>query len=393
VAWLLGAAAMQAISMTAFALQQKALLAALGVRIGVGRAEAVTLARSAISISMPAGAAVSAAYALRHYRRAGASNEVAAATMVVSGLVSIGGLAALYIAGVVGTVARNPMSLWNEPPAALAVTSAVLALMLAGLVAVGIASYRRRKYGRRPFQEVENTSSGGRLSRYAASAWSTARNAWRAGGTLRMRHWIIALAYAAANWLTDLLCLAACTRALGLPIGITTLASLYLVVQIVRQVPITPGGVGLIETAFIAGLTAAGTSAASATAAVLLYRVLSCWIIIPIGGLAGLLLNRVPEASTGRLDEFDVVVQGQNRDVVTRRFGRERQRGRAQASRDDVRVVAGQRRQRRVRPLDAEEIGAVAPLGHAVGEEHQRVPRLHGDVHAGHGDGIQQAKR
>jgi uncharacterized protein (TIRG00374 family) len=344
VAWLLVAAAMQAISMTSFALQQKALLAALGVRIGFGRAEAVTLSRSAISISMPAGAAVSAAYALRHYRRAGATNEIATATMVVSGLVSIAGLAALYIAGVVATVAQDPMSLWNEPPAALAVTSTVLALMMTGLIAAGVASYRRHKHGQRLYSDIAVTTDGGRLTRYAATAWSTARNAWRAGSTLRLRDWIIALAYAAANWLTDLLCLAACTRALGLPIGITTLASLYLVVQIVRQVPITPGGVGLIETAFIAGLTAAGTSAASATAAVLLYRLLSCWIIIPIGGLAGLLLNRVPEpaAVTDPLDaDLDVVVQGQDRDVVPRRLRRERKRGRAQAGRDDVRIMAG----------------------------------------------------
>jgi len=106
------------------------------------------------------------------------------------------------------------------------------------------------------------------------------------------------------NWLTDLLCLAACTHALGLPIDVTTLAGIYLGVQIVRQIPITPGGVGLIETAFIAGLTAAGATAASATAAVLIYRVLSCWILLPLGGVAAVLLRRHPDvaqatASTG----------------------------------------------------------------------------------------------
>jgi putative heme transporter len=298
VAWLLVAAAMQAVSMAGFALQQRALLGALGVRIRFGRAMAITLARSAISISLPAGAAVSAAYALRHYRRAGASSDISTATMIVSGLVSIGGLAALYVAGVLGTVIRDPTSLWDEPPAALAVTSIVLLLMLAGLTAALIASIRRRRRGAIVASVSARPAAGGRLAQYAAAVWSTTRNAWRAGGTLRVRDWIVALAYAAANWLTDLLCLAACTRALGLPIGITTLASIYLVVQIVRQVPITPGGVGLIETAFIAGLTAAGTSAASATAAVLIYRVLSCWIVIPIGGFAAVVLNRVASAET-----------------------------------------------------------------------------------------------
>ncbi len=294
VGWVLVAAAMQALSMGGFALQQKALLGALGVRMGFGRATAVTLARSAISISLPAGAAVSAAYALRHYRRAGATGEIAAATMVVSGLVSLGGLVALYVVGVVVTVAQDPTALSSEPPAALAVTMLVLGLIMIGLVAAVVTSIRRRRRGPVEFTVAVAAEPAGRLARYAASAWATARNAWHAGGQLRIRDWIVALAYATANWLTDLLCLAASTRALGLPIGITTLASIYLVVQIVRQVPITPGGVGLIETAFIAGLTAAGTGAASATAAVLLYRILSCWIIIPIGGLAALILNRLP---------------------------------------------------------------------------------------------------
>ena len=74
--------------------------------------------------------------------------------------------------------------------------------------------------------------------------------------------------------------------------AVTTLAGLYLGVQIVRQVPLTPGGVGVIDTAFVAGLTAAGATAVTATAAVLVYRLISCWLIIPIGGATGLALRR-----------------------------------------------------------------------------------------------------
>jgi uncharacterized protein (TIRG00374 family) len=113
---------------------------------------------------------------------------------------------------------------------------------------------------------------------------------------LRVRDWTVALAYAAVNWLTDLLCLAAACRALGLPVGLTTLAGIYLGVQIVRQVPLTPGGVGVIETALVAGLTATGATAITAAAAVLVYRLLSCWLIIPAGGVAALALRRATPA-------------------------------------------------------------------------------------------------
>jgi uncharacterized membrane protein YbhN (UPF0104 family) len=297
IGWIAAAAAMQALSMLTFAAQQRALLQAWGVRFPIGRAMGVTLARSAISISLPAGAAVSAAYALRHYRRSGASPEIATATMIVSGLASIVGLAALYISGVLGIVTKDPTKLWTEPPAALAVTSIVLGGILAGLIAAAVTSFRRRRSGPKQPTIIVTPAPTGRWARYAWTAWNAAREAWRAGGSLRIRDWTAAFGYAAANWLTDLLCLAFSTRALGLPIGITTLASIYLGVQIVRQVPITPGGVGLIETAFIAGITAAGAGAASATAAVLLYRVLSCWLIIPIGFLAAIPLRREPQTS------------------------------------------------------------------------------------------------
>ncbi|HZD98612.1 MAG TPA: lysylphosphatidylglycerol synthase domain-containing protein, partial [Micromonosporaceae bacterium] len=102
--------------------------------------------------------------------------------------------------------------------------------------------------------------------------------------------------FAGANWLTDLLCFAASARAFGLPVGFATLATIYLGAQIIRQIPLTPGGVGLIETGLLAGLASAGAGAAAAAATVLTYRVLSNWLIVPIGGLAWFGLRRPPAA-------------------------------------------------------------------------------------------------
>jgi uncharacterized membrane protein YbhN (UPF0104 family) len=284
--WVALALGLQAISMTAFAMQQRLLLAALGVRVGIGRAVAVTLARSAISITLPAGGAVSAGYAIRQYRRAGASGETAATTMVVSGLVSIAGLIVLSIGGGAELVAQNPATVATWPLAAVAIGGVVLALLS---VALGLTHARRSAP---TITEPQPAPPTGRLRRVPAQTRLAVRDAWLAGASLRARDWFAAVAYATVNWLTDLLCLAGVTRALGLPIGMTTLAGIYLGVQIVRQIPITPGGIGLIETALVAGLTAAGSTAAVATASVLIYRLLSCWLIIPAGGLAGLALRR-----------------------------------------------------------------------------------------------------
>jgi hypothetical protein len=57
--------------------------------------------------------------------------------------------------------------------------------------------------------------------------------------------------------------------------------------------PPTPGGIGvIIEASLIVALTAAGAQAAPAAAAVLVYRLLSCWSVLPIG-----LLCRTTEAA------------------------------------------------------------------------------------------------
>jgi uncharacterized protein (TIRG00374 family) len=283
--WVALAALLQAVSLAAFALQQRRLIDNLGVRLRLRHVMAITLARSALSISLPAGAAVSTGYAIREYRRAGVTRKVGAASAIVSGLASIGGLTLLYVVGAVTIAAQHPSGLLNWQP--LAVVAALTALT-AGAVTVG------RRQAARPDREPagEPRVPYGRVGTLIARLLTAGREAWQAGASLRVRDWAAALAYAALNWLTDLLCLAAATRALGLPIGVTTLAGIYLGVQIVRQVPLTPGGVGVVETALVAGLTAVGATAVSAAAAVLVYRLLSCWLIIPVGGIAALTLRR-----------------------------------------------------------------------------------------------------
>jgi uncharacterized membrane protein YbhN (UPF0104 family) len=283
--WIALAALLQVVSLAAFALQQQRLLDNLGIRLRIRRLIAITLARSALSISLPAGAAVSTGYAIREYQRAGVSRRIGAASAVVSGLASIGGLTLLYVAGGAGLVARDPGGYLSWRP--LAVVAA-----LAGITTAGIVLGRRHAARPRRVPTGTGPVRDSRAGRLIARLLTSGRDAWRAGAGLRVRDWAVALAYAAVNWLTDLLCLAAACRALGLPVGVTTLAGIYLGVQIVRQVPLTPGGVGVIETALVAGLTATGATAVTAAAAVLVYRLLSCWLIIPAGGAAGLALRR-----------------------------------------------------------------------------------------------------
>jgi putative heme transporter len=53
--------------------------------------------------------------------------------------------------------------------------------------------------------------------------------------------------------------------------------------------PLTPGGLGVVELGYIGGLVAAGGSRPDVVAAVLLFRVLTYGIQIPIGGFTYLI--------------------------------------------------------------------------------------------------------
>ncbi len=74
--------------------------------------------------------------------------------------------------------------------------------------------------------------------------------------------------------------------ALGGDISLVTIALLYLTVGSAATVAPTPGGVGAVEAVLLAALTGVGMAAAPALAAVFLYRLVTFWIPIPIGGLA-----------------------------------------------------------------------------------------------------------
>jgi len=82
------------------------------------------------------------------------------------------------------------------------------------------------------------------------------------------------------------LCLAACVRALGGSVALVSIAVVYLTGSAIGSAAPTPGGLGAVEVALSAGLTAAGLNGATALAAVLLFRLLTFWLPVPVGWAA-----------------------------------------------------------------------------------------------------------
>jgi uncharacterized protein (TIRG00374 family) len=293
--WVLAAALIQFVSLDMFVHQHRSLLRSMGVPVALARVRAVTYAGSAISVSMPAGSAVSAGFVFGQYRRSGAPGPVAAAAIGLSGLISAAGLGLLYAGGVLGV-----LMLHSALARSVCVLVALCSVALVGAALAGLAT--RRAAARVPRDQGKSLDHA--AERGVAGLGAKVRGAVRASASLSRPGWLVALAFATANWLADLLCLVAAARAFGLPVGVTTVAGIYLGVQIVRQIPLTPGGIGVVEAALIAGLTAAGGTAPAAAAVVLTYRLLSFWLILPVGGLAWLSLRGETSHTTNSPQEI-----------------------------------------------------------------------------------------
>jgi uncharacterized membrane protein YbhN (UPF0104 family) len=89
-----------------------------------------------------------------------------------------------------------------------------------------------------------------------------------------------------------ILCLDTCVRALGGSLPLTSAAVVYLTGSALGSIVPTPGGLGTVEAALAAGLTATGMAAATAVSAVLLFRLLTFWLPVPTGWAAFTYLRR-----------------------------------------------------------------------------------------------------
>jgi len=89
-----------------------------------------------------------------------------------------------------------------------------------------------------------------------------------------------------------ILCLAACVAAFGRSVPIASIGVVYLTGSAIGSLLPTPGGLGGVEAALTAGLTAAGIPGAVAVSAVLLFRLLTFWLPVPFGWAALSYLER-----------------------------------------------------------------------------------------------------
>jgi uncharacterized membrane protein YbhN (UPF0104 family) len=80
--------------------------------------------------------------------------------------------------------------------------------------------------------------------------------------------------------------LAMSLHALGGGLPFIQVGAAYMAARLIANAAPVPGGLGALEAGLIAGLTTLGVAAGAATSAVLVYRLLTFWLNVPLGALA-----------------------------------------------------------------------------------------------------------
>jgi uncharacterized membrane protein YbhN (UPF0104 family) len=230
--------------------------------LGFFRTLLVQLASSFITLVTPA-AVGGVALNVRYLQRRKIPPPVAVASVAVSQVVAFVLHISLLVmfAAITGAGAANPI---KPPTWAYFVVGGLVAL--AGAVLAFPA-------GRRLVRARLSPTFGQVVPRLVEVAQQPRKLAEGIGGAL-----LLSLAY--------ILCLAACVAAFGRSVPFAKIGFVYLTGSALGSIIPTPGGLGAVEAALTAGLTAAGVPGAVAVSAVLLFRLLTFWLPVPAGWAA-----------------------------------------------------------------------------------------------------------
>jgi putative heme transporter len=271
--WVLAAVLVEAASYLALVQLQRMLLEAGRVDVAVGPMAGITLAANAIANSLPAGSVIATLFSFRQFRRRGADQAVAGWSVVAT--VVVGSVTLALVAGIGALVAGAEgasLDLVGPIVGALALALALGAVFaqkraLASTVAA-LVRLSRRLTGR-PRDKLAARFDGiiRRLTLVHLSPGQVAGVLW----------------WGLGNWILDCSCLGLSFLAVGAPVPWKGLLLAYGAGQLAADLPITPGGLGVVEGSLTIAIVAFGGATSSTVVAVLLYRVVSFWLTLPVG--------------------------------------------------------------------------------------------------------------
>ncbi|MFN0025854.1 MAG: YbhN family protein [Acidimicrobiales bacterium] len=260
-------------------------------RPSLGVCTAVVVASNGINHVVPGGAATTAAVNARLLDRLGVPGPDIAFVLATQGLGSAVVLnVILWLALVISIPTRGFDPLYGTAAAAAALLLVLVVLLVVGLrhgtdVVVRLV---HKLVGWLPRVDPDRAETA--VRRFAEHLAVLARDRHR----LRM-----AAVWATANWLLDASALWVMLVAFGHRPGFDGLMVAYGLANVMAVVPITPGGLGIVEAVLIPTLVGFGTPYSVAAVGVIAYRLINFWLPIPVGGLCYVAVQRRARSASG----------------------------------------------------------------------------------------------
>jgi uncharacterized protein (TIRG00374 family) len=249
----------------------------------------ITQTSTAISNTLPGGAALGAGLQSAMYRSYGFASTDIAISMAVTGAWNA------FLKLGMPIVALGALAAGGKAGGALLASSLIGVLVLTGAI-LGFALILRSEAG----ASVVGQRFGAIFSVFARLIRRPARRDWAAAARdfrsrtvdLLSRRWAPLTATTLVSHLTLYLVLLLTLRHVGVSnedVGWEEALASFAFVRLLSALPITPGGLGVVELGLTATLVAAGGEEALVVAAVLVYRLLTFVLPIPVGAASYLL--------------------------------------------------------------------------------------------------------
>jgi uncharacterized protein (TIRG00374 family) len=273
---LLGGLAIEIAALYAYTLLTRADLGRSAEPLSTFRLFRIQMSTKALSSIVPGGSAAGSALGYRLMTMSGVPGTDAGFALATAGLTSAVVLNLIFWIGLLVSIPLRGVNA-GYSTAALA---GLLVMAFAALIVVGLLEGKRRaervlRWAARKLRLNEDRAAlgvrhiGDRLADLAAD-----------------RQLLMKVAgWAAANWLLDAAALWVFLRAFGASTDLDALLVAFCLVNVLAVIPITPGGLGIIEVALPSALVGFGLTRATAVLGVATWRLAQFFFPIVLGGV------------------------------------------------------------------------------------------------------------
>ena len=236
----------------------------------------IQLSTRSLGSLVPGGSAAGNALGFRLMTLAGANGRDAGFALATAGVGSAVVLnLILWVALIISIPGRGVNAFYGT-----AAIFGVIVMLLAGGVVLGLVDHEGRAERVTRWFARKMRFDQDKAGEVAVHLGERLRGLANEPGLLRK-----VLSWSLLNWFLDIAALFVFIRAFGGSVDIVGLVVSFCLANIFASIPITPGGLGIVEGIYIPSLVGFGLTTTTATVSVLSYRLVQFWLPMLVGGV------------------------------------------------------------------------------------------------------------